>query len=163
MDEYNSKTVITEAKQNDEKQEEAKQEEAKQEEAKQKEVSLTIEELLKDNNKLLKQQLLLTRVMVGMIGLFIVALFVGGNIVSTKMQNLDTVFEGISDMTTKVSQLDVEEFNNTIQEFGDKVSKLDIDGLNESIDTLNNMATKVDEVNRELELFTSKYGFLFGG
>jgi len=148
MDEFNSETLINEVKQKDEKQ---------------KEVSLTIEDLLKDNNKLLKQQLLLTRVLVGIIGLFFVSLLVAGNIISTKMQNLDTVVEGISDMTTKVSQLDVEEFNNTIQEFGDKVSKLDIDGLNESIDTLNDMATKVDEVNRELELFTAKYGFLFGG
>ncbi len=148
MDEFNSEILINEVKQEDEKQ---------------KEVSLTIEDLLKDNNKLLKQQLLLTRVLVGIMGLFFVSLLVAGNIISTKMQNLDTVVEGISDMTTKVSQLDVEEFNNTIQEFGDKVSKLDIDGLNESIDTLNDMATKVDEVNRELELFTAKYGFLFGG
>ena len=122
-----------------------------------------LEYLLMENNKLLKQQILTTRILTGLVCILLISLFVGGSIVANKLKSLDQVMNGIDSMTQKVADLDVDKFNQTIQEFGENVSKLDIDGFNDTIDTLNNMAAKVDEVNRDLENFTSQFGFLFGG
>ena len=124
--------------------------------------SLGLELLLIENNKLLKQQILTTRILTGFVGILIISLFVGGGIVANKLKGFDQILNGINAMTQNVAELDVDKFNQTIKEFGEKVSKLDIDGLNDTIDTLNSMAAKVDEVNRDLENFTSQFGFLFG-
>ena len=124
--------------------------------------SLGLELLLIENNKLLKQQILTTRILTGFVGILIISLFVGGGIVANKLKGFNQILNGIDAMTQNVAELDVDKFNQTIKEFGEKVSKLDIDGLNDTIDTLNSMAAKVDEVNRDLENFTSQFGFLFG-
>ncbi len=124
--------------------------------------NLGLELLLIENNKLLKQQILTTRILTGFVGILIISLFVGGGIVANKLKGFDQILNGINAMTQNVAELDVDKFNQTIKEFGEKVSKLDIDGLNDTIDTLNSMAAKVDEVNRDLENFTSQFGFLFG-
>ena len=121
-----------------------------------------LELLLIENNKLLKQQILTTRILTGFVGILIISLFVGGGIVANKLKGFNQILNGIDAMTQNVAELDVDKFNQTIKEFGEKVSKLDIDGLNDTIDTLNSMAAKVDEVNRDLENFTSQFGFLFG-
>ena len=124
--------------------------------------NLGLELLLIENNKLLKQQILTTRILTGFVGILIISLFVGGGIVANKLKGFNQILNGIDAMTQNVAELDVDKFNQTIKEFGEKVSKLDIDGLNDTIDTLNSMAAKVDEVNRDLENFTSQFGFLFG-
>lgn len=124
--------------------------------------NLGLELLLIENNKLLKQQILTTRILTGFVGILIISLFVGGGIVANKLKGFNQILNGIDAMTQNVAELDVDKFNQTIKEFGEKVSKLDIDGLNDTIDTLNSMAAKVDEVNRDLENFTSQFGFIFG-
>ena len=121
-----------------------------------------LEALLRENNRLLKQQINLTRILLFAVILFVVGLFAGGSYIGGKLKDFDLVVSGIEDMTDQIAELDVESFNATMKEFGEKVSKLNIDGLNDTIDTLNEMALKVDQVNDQLEQFKEKFGFMFG-
>ena len=106
--------------------------------------------ILKENQELLKKQLAFAKIRTLLLAVITVVFCVMSISVMAKMQQLGTMAQSMDTIAGKLEQVDVEQLNTSIAEFGDKVSALDTETANETISNLNAVSENMKQVGDTL-------------
>ena len=110
--------------------------------------------------RLLKAQLLATRICAVILAVLSGALILWARQMFTMVQRLDSVFEqtDLGAVSRNLEQLDLAEMNEALGRIG----QLDIDKLNHALDTLGSAAAQMNEAGNAIDRFANGLANLFG-